>query len=178
MNIFILENDIDRIKEFIKRFNEVKQLHNHYDIHLEIARSYKQAVKILTKSIKQNKRYDFMFLDHDLGDLVYEETYKKNTGTAFSSWLLSENKKTQTLNIIRLFNDTLRSHLIIHSYNVIGAHEIYNKCRQYILKTYYIQEIWKQENFHKYFKFEPSLTWQFCNEKTYHNYKSVIKDLN
>jgi hypothetical protein len=173
MRIFILEDNQERIDEFIKRFDEVKNINDFFDIELDIAKSAKSALKMLNKALKENKKYDLMFLDHDLGKEVYVDSSDKNTGYFVIKQFNYSFEKILTVSDIGI------PKIIIHSYNVIGAHnmrlQLSNHIVDYNKKVYYIPEVWAQRTFHKYFMFQPSLALQYCSADTYNNYNTLKK---
>ena len=93
MNILILENNPERIKVFKKAYA------NHNTTYTDIA---KAAIELLKKI-----KYDLIFLDHDLGDIIYENPHNEGTGYQVAKVI------PHTIN-----SDTK---VIIHSLNVYGA---------------------------------------------------------
>lgn len=97
MNIFILEDNEERIKIFNKYF---------IDHNIFTANSVNSAKEV----IKKNKKWDVIFLDHDLGGQIYVNSYEENTGYRFAQYI-KENKIKY-------------NQLIIHSMNIAGANNI------------------------------------------------------
>lgn len=93
MNIFILEDDQNRMKVFKKKFI------NH---HLEYTDQVEEAKTILTKT-----KFDYIFLDHDLGGRVYVNSNEENTGFQLAKWIRD--------------NKIECDKIIIHSLNPVGA---------------------------------------------------------
>ena len=93
MKILILEDNIERIKVFKTHlFNEEK----------DFCTTAEQAIELLTA-----KKYDLVYLDHDLEGKPYEDSNYKNTGYQVAKVIPTTiNKDTQ---------------IIIHSMNPIGA---------------------------------------------------------
>lgn len=102
MDIFILEDDDNRIKIFKEKLKEHK---------LDI---FKDVNDDSIKAIQDNL-YGVIFLDHDLGGKVYVDSQEENTGFQMCRYL---NKGRN--------ND---SQIIIHSHNPVGAINIFNALR-------------------------------------------------
>lgn len=93
MNIFILEDDCERIKSFTK---------NLQDHSIVICNNADLAVSILNMF-----KFDLIFLDHDLGGQTFVKSYESNTGYQVAKRIVgSENSKTP---------------VVVHSYNACGA---------------------------------------------------------
>jgi len=97
MKIFILEDNEERIKIFMKVF------HKH---ELSIAQDVRDAKEIL----RTKKEWDAIFLDHDLGGMIYVDSNEDNTGYKLALYIKENNIK---------YNE-----LVIHSMNTIGAKNI------------------------------------------------------
>jgi len=93
LNVLVLEDDPYRQKIFKQRLFNAK---------LVVVSSVFEAIECL-----KNKKWDYLFLDHDLGGQIYV-TPGDNTGYAVACWL-EKNPERQPENII------------IHSLNPIGS---------------------------------------------------------
>jgi hypothetical protein len=100
MKVFILEDDHERINYFIRNFSQYAEL--------TVSESYRDAIKTF------NPPYDAIFLDHDLGGLIYVDVQQENTGSQFCKWL---GKKSA------IAKDTP---IVIHSHNAVGAENMKN----------------------------------------------------
>ncbi len=76
MTIFILEDNLQRMMWFNKRFM------NHTVIHFE------EAIKAIDW-LKKNDAPDYIFLDHDLGGRTFVSSEEKNTGYTVAKYLNS-----------------------------------------------------------------------------------------
>lgn len=93
MRILILEDSADRMKEFCVLFG---------DNNLVIVNSAADAISFATTS-----KFDFIFLDHDLGGKVYVDSNNENTGYRVAKILPNSiNNKTP---------------IVIHSWNGPGV---------------------------------------------------------
>lgn len=97
MNIFLLEDDETRIRRF-------KTAAANFDHTITVAVDFEEA-----KKLYQSGMYDYLFLDHDLGQKQYVDSSEQNTGAEFCRWL-RDNKHSEP------FSGT-----VIHSFNVDGA---------------------------------------------------------
>jgi len=77
MKILVLEDDIERIEEFRKRFQNVKGIEN-----VDFCYSAKVCIELLKK-----EKYSLIFLDHDLGDKVFVNSNEQNTGAEVARWI-------------------------------------------------------------------------------------------
>ena len=103
MKIFILEDDENRIKVFKRSF---------IGIDLTMTDLADEAIKRL-----KTEKYDFIFLDHDLGGEVFVDSQNKNTGSEVAKHI------THTLN-----KSTM---VIIHSFNPSGAKNMFDIMKSY-----------------------------------------------
>ena len=83
MKIFILEDNLERIKWFKDKF---------IDHTLFISSNVDEAIKLYDS----NKPFDTIFLDHDLDDLVFVNSNKKNTGYQFAKFLSTQKNTNNT----------------------------------------------------------------------------------
>ncbi len=97
MNIFILEDNQERIKVFRKYYPKA-------DIYTNV---------IDAKNHIKDKKYDIIFLDHDLGNDIYVPSEREDTGYQFAKYLEKE-------------IDISFINIIIHSCNPVGARNIRN----------------------------------------------------
>lgn len=96
MDVFILEDDPNRMKIF--RRNLIGHPISHAD-------NVHDAKKILS-----GKKFDYIFLDHDLGGKTYVDSNDPNTGYQLAKWIASKSIPYQRL--------------IVHSLNTVGAQNI------------------------------------------------------
>jgi CheY-like chemotaxis protein len=101
LKIFFLEDNINRYAPFFE-WLEQKAI----DPHVLSAKSYREAIEIF----KDNKEFDVIFLDHDLGGKVFIDSRKENTGYTVAKYILNNNIKYEQC--------------IIHSQNPAGANNI------------------------------------------------------
>lgn len=97
MKALLLEDDKNRIKEFVQRFLDKQWSWDAVD-------TANQCIEKL-KTVK----YDIIFLDHDLGGETYVDLSNKNTGSEVARFW----NKTENIN-----KDSI---VIVHSYNNYGA---------------------------------------------------------
>lgn len=96
MNIFILEDDPNRMKIFRRN------LIGHTIFHAEHVED--------GKKILSSEKVDYIFLDHDLGGKVYVDSSEPDTGYQMAKWIAE--------------NDIKYQRLIVHSLNGPGAKNI------------------------------------------------------
>lgn len=94
--VFILEDDSMRVTKFIEAG---------IGLDLTIAKDKPTALRKFTPP------YDYLFLDHDLGERVFVSSDDDNTGAAFCRWLGKAPDRVQPT-------------VIVHSYNPDGAKEM------------------------------------------------------
>ena len=94
MKILVLEDNEERIKYFKEHLSE--------GCDLDIVKTSKEAISKLKESL-----WDIAFLDHDLGDQVYQES-KEDTGFEVAQYLSSNPER-------------MPAKVIIHSWNAQGA---------------------------------------------------------
>ena len=80
---------------------------NYFKQHLEgnnltIVSTAKDAIDILDKDLE----WDYLFLDHDLGNKVFVDINMENTGSTVAKFLSDKN---------------ITANIIIHSWNPVGA---------------------------------------------------------
>ena len=110
MNILVLEDDPYRQKVFQQRLIGTNSL---------IVETVIEAISCL-----ENKKWDYLFLDHDLGGEIYVAP-GSNTGYAVACWL-EQHPEKQPKNII------------IHSLNTYGARAM----QQAVPKAQYLPGCW------------------------------------
>ena len=93
MNIFILEDDEERVRTFFIMFCS----HN-----IVVSNSAQYA-----KTILDNEKFDIIFLDHDLGGKTFVDSKEENTGYQVAKHL------PKTIN----FN----TRIVVHSWNTPAA---------------------------------------------------------
>ena len=98
-NILILEDDLNRMRQFEENFSD------HHVVHADTAHA---AIALLDEYT-----WDWLFLDHDLGGEVMVDSFANNdTGYVVAVWL-EEHSDQQPANIV------------IHSFNPQGAENIH-----------------------------------------------------
>jgi len=95
--VLILEDDLERMKYFKTSLGPV---------YVEI--THVETAQECIEEMQKNK-FDWIFLDHDLGGEIFVDTENKNTGSEVARWM-SDNWDR--------FTD---SEIIIHSYNQPAA---------------------------------------------------------
>lgn len=94
LKILILEDNAERIKYFTENLSKVCEL--------EIVKTSKEAISKLKDSF-----WDIAFLDHDLGDQVFQKS-GEDTGYEVAEFLAAN-------------KDRMPGRVIIHSWNAEGA---------------------------------------------------------
>lgn len=97
MNIFILEDSIERIKMFRKKLSKHSV-------------TYCDDVET-SKEILQKNKFDIIFFDHDLDHRVFVSSSEPNTGYQLAKWIANE-------------TDLVFEKVIVHSMNPVGAEHI------------------------------------------------------
>lgn len=117
MRIFILEDSVDRIKEFKKNLigNEVF-----------VTDKVKEGIDIL----QTMGPFDYAFLDHDLDGLVYQES-KNGTGYQLAEWISKNVDKAPVT-------------IIVHSLNPAGAHNMCKVLEASNIHANYIPFAWSK----------------------------------
>ena len=104
--ILILEDNAERIKLFKSLLlNKFKV--NEMDVDILFTDNVEDAKKLFDK----HKKFDMIFLDHDLDNRVYVDSNEPNTGYQFAKYL---NEKLED-------EDYKTTVIIIHTMNPIGA---------------------------------------------------------
>jgi len=127
LKIYILEDNKERISSF-------KKLLIGHDVFIS-----DNVKDFISRIEKEDQEIDLMFLDHDLGDMVYVDVDNKNTGSEVSRWL-SKNKK----NI---------NNIIIHSLNTVGQKYMFDYLHEYY-NVQIIPFIWLKNVFDKFVNIE------------------------
>lgn len=134
--IFVLEDDPERINQFVDRFQELSlrlsnlEASTNYVVDHDIVDNAKEAKELLEKNV-----YDLIFLDHDLGGKIFVDSDDDNTGSEVARWLSS-----------KPMNENNDSKIIIHSFNPTGA----DYMNERLDKAVRIPSIWTKELFHYY----------------------------
>lgn len=110
MNIFILEDDKERMKKF--RRNLIGHTIFHSD-------NVQDAKDILSK-----EKVDIIFLDHDLDNRVYADSNELNTGYQLAKWIFENNIQYRQL--------------IVHSLNEPGRNNIKSILKDAELVPFYM----------------------------------------
>lgn len=99
-NIFLLEDDMNRVAFFKKKFDGKYNL-----IHADNV----ELAKLLFASASE---YEIIFLDHDLGGMTFVDSKEEDTGYKFA--LFMKNRR----------NTFKYEKIVIHSMNPTGAYNI------------------------------------------------------
>lgn len=122
MKVLVLDDDKTRLSQFRDRFIERGYTY-------DTTTSMEDCWKFI-----ESKKYDMIFLDHDLGDEVFVDSKKENTGSEIARrWGSKEHKNKETK-------------VIVHSFNPAGAKNMLDLIEDSI----YIPGIWVFECFEKY----------------------------
>ena len=116
MKIFILEDNIYRIRGFVAKLSA-----QYPDAKLFFAEEIEEAKKLHD----ENAPFDKYYLDHDLGGKVMVSTLNLNTGSTFAKHLKEKGV------------DGYSAEIVIHSLNPVGAENIKNLLPGSIRKPYF-----------------------------------------
>lgn len=105
MKIFILEDDINRVRVFADRLGRQHTL--------VFADTAQKAIEIIQGETEGGQSFDVMFLDHDLGGEIYVDTEKENTGSGLARWMEGYEA------VYTLIGQPV---IVIHSLNPAGVH--------------------------------------------------------
>ena len=137
MKILILEDDAtkDRMPQFRERIKELEEIVDSKIemVHTEFAH---ECISKLEKVSNEKEKFDIIFLDHDLGNEVYVNSNREDTGSEVARWI---NK-----NMDKLYG----AFVITHTFNPAGAKNI----TSLIPGSIYVPGVWKKEAFHKIVK--------------------------
>lgn len=97
MRALVLEDDAGRINEFKQRFLERGWVGR-------FATTAREAVLLL-----REQKFDYVFLDHDLGERVNESSEAPGTGAEVARWWQDHEHPNK------------RARVVIHSFNTSGA---------------------------------------------------------
>ena len=125
MKILVLEDDIERIRQFRNSFKSltgIKEIH-----YCDMASN---CVELLKK-----EKYGLIFLDHDLGGEMFVDTQNKNTGSEVARWIEQNPLENG-------------QQVIIHTANPAGAKYM----TQLIKNSVHIPFVWVEEVFKKTFR--------------------------
>jgi len=98
VRVFILEDDQNRVRQFKANFSKCE---------LTFTDTSKEAISIL----KKERRFDYIFLDHDLGGMQMVDS-GKNTGYEVAQWISKHSSKQPKFD------------LYVHSLNPAGRQNI------------------------------------------------------
>ena len=116
MKVLVLEDSHIRVREFKQRLLEKGWVGTFVE-------SAMDAIKML-----KEKKFDLIFLDHDLGDETYVDTYERNTGSEVARWLNEH---------------PVKAVVVIHSLNLPAAEYM----QSLIKGSYLIPYVWTEERF-------------------------------
>lgn len=109
MNILFLDDSKERTKFFLSR--------------VPSAKTFLSASKIINELAKGEKN-DIIFLDHDLGHQMFQDSNEENCGMAVVRWIVK--------------NNPIIKNIIVHSLNFDAAMEMVNKLKNAGYKARYI----------------------------------------
>lgn len=127
INILVLEDDPSRIVSFQNRFSEMSS--GGKICHAEYVDTAQECIEKLS-----SKKYDIIFLDHDLGGEVYVDEQNKNTGSEVARWLSVNKEQFQK-----------GTPVIVHSLNPAGRANMLNL----INNSYEAPFVWTEDIFKK-----------------------------
>lgn len=93
MRIFVLDDNDERLKWFQQYFPQA-----------DMVKDAKSAIDLLNAK----EDYDLIFLDHDLGGQIFQDSEQENTGYQVAKAISNSDKNKN-------------ADIIIHSMNVVGA---------------------------------------------------------
>jgi CheY-like chemotaxis protein len=105
MKIFFLEDNPDRYQQFYLWLAKKKQ-----GVDTEIDVVTAESADEAYEAFKTNKKFDFIFLDHDLGRQVFVDSLEENTGYRVALYIRD--------------NEIKYDRCIVHSQNPAGAENI------------------------------------------------------
>lgn len=88
-----------------------------------------------------SRGYEFMFLDHDLGGRQMVGVEEDNTGSGFVRWMIEKNLLPPYC------------HFIIHSFNPVGADNMYNMLKSQNRLVEKVPAVWDNDVFYKTFRY-------------------------
>lgn len=94
MNILFLDDDDNRWLIFKGHFGNS-------NINLVRASTAKECISHLQSN---DYKWDFIFLDHDLGGQVYVDTWNDNTGSEVARWIVENYSESEATVIVHSFN--------------------------------------------------------------------------
>lgn len=130
MKILILEDDMNRMKQFNERMDELNS-HTTFDCEMVHVETAKECIEQL-----ESNKFDLILLDHDLGGKVFVNTNDINTGSEVARWM---NKN---------FSKIKNTAIVTHTFNPAGAQSII----ALIPQCTHIPGIWEKNLFHKIIK--------------------------
>lgn len=132
MDIFLLEDDMNRVEQFEKRRKELGDRLG-VECHLYHAIDVESAKRMLPALLS----VDLWLLDHDLGGRVYVPENDENTGSAFIRWVLNEPA---------ILNRPIN--ILVHSLNEPAAKRMVLGLKEAGKKSCWIPFLWNKETFH------------------------------
>lgn len=129
LSILVLDDMDERLDEFSKRFQELKQ--KGIDVSSVMVKTAAECIGAL-----QSGTFSVIFLDHDLGDRVFVNASDTNTGSEVVRWFE-----------LNPGNPNFNATVIVHSLNSPAA----NRMVAAFPNAIYMPFAWTRENFHKLF---------------------------
>jgi len=128
MKILVLEDDVERIRQFRNSFEFLKGI-------MDIERiDYCDTAQNCIEMLKTTK-YGLIFLDHDLGGEVFVNTDNTNTGSEVARWIEQNPLESG-------------QQVILHTANPTGAQYMKNL----IADSIHVPFVWVSEVFQKTFR--------------------------
>ena len=109
--ILFLDDNAERTKVFMDEINSLASLHDIL-INVDYCATADKCIELLS-----NKKYDIVFLDHDLGGEVYVDANRADTGSEVARYI-SKNQE-------RFIN----TKFILHSLNAVGRQNMFSLIR-------------------------------------------------
>jgi hypothetical protein len=100
MRLLILEDNQDRIEKFKILFKNQEA-------------SFVKTVREAIELVAWYRDFDILWLDHDLGGKIWEDSFKEDTGYHFVKWMVDNELQKKAL-------------IYIHSMNPVGANLMLN----------------------------------------------------
>ncbi len=127
MKILILEDSKNRIQTFKDSLEERHEL--------VITENAQEAIEIL----KGCDKFDYIFLDHDLGGEIFVDPHREDSGSAVVRYLqtMSSYQGGRSETVFRLWRHG-QSRMIVHSMNIIQAINMENDLKDSGYQTYRI----------------------------------------
>ena len=135
MKILLLEDDLNRIREFEKRVNELNE-RNTFKTHSNPVTLIHTETAIECIRLLKTEHFNLILLDHDLGGKVFVDTNREDTGSEVARWISNNLQSVKGVPIIT------------HTQNPAGAKNIISLVPGCI----HVPFIWEKNKFHNIIK--------------------------